>query len=191
MKLHVPRLLVVIAALVLAPGITHAQRSSSGPTSSTVVVRVQAPDGGPFDTSADVELSKGGEGSAIHEQTRDAGDAEFASVGAGIYSVVVTVPGYKPATTTVEVAGLGGDLQVWIRLEADSGAAISTNNSGGHVLAPKAKKAVAKGIEDLRAGKFQDAQKEFEAAYKLAPGDPDVNYYLGYTLLQGKNLEGA
>ena len=46
-------------------------------------------------------------------------------------------------------------------------------------------------MEDLRAGKLEDAQKEFEAAYKLAPGDPDVNYLLGYTLLREKDLESA
>jgi tetratricopeptide (TPR) repeat protein len=182
---------LVITAMLMAAGNAHAQRGPTVSTSSTVVVRVQAPDGGPFDMSADVELSSGSEGTASHQLTRDAGQAEFDNVNAGTYYVVVTAVGYKPAHDSVEVTGFGGSSSVWIRLEAESGVAPSANGPGGHVLAPKAQKVAAKGLEDLRAGKFQEAQKQFEAAYKLAPGDPDVNYLLGYTLLQEKDLEGA
>jgi tetratricopeptide (TPR) repeat protein len=185
-----PFMFAFVAIISLAAS-THAQRAPAVTTSSTVIVRVQAPDGGPFDMSADVELSSGSEGTASHQLTRDAGQAEFDNVSAGTYYVVVTAQGYKPAHDSVEVTGFGGSSSVWIRLEPDSGNAPSSNGPGGHVLAPKAQKVEAKGLEYLRAGKFQEAQKQFEAAYKLAPGDPDVNYLLGYTLLQEKDLESA
>jgi tetratricopeptide (TPR) repeat protein len=191
LKLRISRSLLSFGALLLLASSARAQRAPAAPTSSTVVVRVQAPDGGPFDQSAEVALSQGGEGGANHQFTRDAGEAEFNNVSAGTYYVLVTAPGYKPAHDSVDVSGFGGDSTVWIRLESDSGVAPASNGRGGHVLAPKAQKLAAKGLEYLRAGKFQEAQKQFEAAYKLAPGDPDVNYLLGYTLLQEKDLDGA
>ncbi len=190
-KVRISRSLSIFVVFLSLAASTHAQRAATVSSSSTVVVRVQAPDGGPFDMSADVELSSGSEGTASHQLTRDAGQAEFDNVSAGTYYVVVTALGYKPAHDSVEVTGFGGSSSVWIRLEAESGIAPTSNGPGGHVLAPKAQKVAAKGPEDLRAGKLQEAQKQFEAAYKLAPGDPDVNYLLGYTLLQEKDLDGA
>jgi tetratricopeptide (TPR) repeat protein len=191
MSLHTYSFMFLVAVLPLEAISADAQRATAAPTSSIVVVRVEAPDGGPFEPSADVELSRGSEKTAMHQLTRDTGEAQFDNVSSGIYFVVVTAPGYKPAHDSVEVSGQGGDVQVWIRLESDSGVSSSANGPGGHLLAPKAEKIAAKGLEDLRAGKLDDAQKQFEATYKLAPGDADVNYLLGYTVLQQKDLEGA
>jgi tetratricopeptide (TPR) repeat protein len=193
MSLHTHRIMLVFAVLLLEAAAAHAQRIpvGSSPATSSVVVRVQEPDGGPFDESADVLLSGGGDETGSHQFTRDAGQAEFDNLSPGTYYVLVTASGYKPGRDAVDVSGAGGVSQVWIRLEPDSGAARSVNGSREPVLAPKAQKAAAKGVEDLRTGKPHEAQKEFEAAYKLAPGDPDVNYLLGYALLQENDLEGS
>ena len=170
---------------------SYAQRPGGG-TSATVVVRVEAPDGGPFDGSADVSLTANGEGGAQHEMTRDQGQAEFNGVSEGNYYVTVTAPGYKNGEGQVEVGQqMGGAYTTWIRLEPET---IRTNagaDSGRPVLAPKAQKNLERGVEALRALKLEEAQKQFQTAYKLAPGNPDVNFFLGYTFLQEKNLPGA
>ena len=86
-------LLTFLPALLLINAITaYAQRPGAS-TSATVVVRVEAPDGGPFDGSADVSLTANGEGGAQHEMTRDQGQAEFNGVSEGNYYVTVTAPG--------------------------------------------------------------------------------------------------
>jgi len=113
MRLRTHSFMFVVAVLLLEAMGADAQRAPTGgvPTSTTVVVRVQAPDGGPLDQSADVGLSKRSEGSPTHQLTRDAGEAEFENVSGGIYYVAVTALGYKLGGEEVEVPGLGGDVQ--------------------------------------------------------------------------------
>ena len=178
-----PILLFVIVATA------DAQRPGA---SATVVVRVEAPDGGPFDGSADVALTANGEGGAHHGMTRDQGQAEFDGISQGYYYVTVTAPGYKTARGEVEVGQqVGGAYATWIRLEPETMARDADVASGRPVLAPKARRDLERGVEALRALKFEEAQKRFQTAYKLAPGNPDVNFFLGYTFLQEKNLDNA
>lgn len=185
-------LLTFLSVLLLINAISaYAQRPGAS-TSATVVVRVEAPDGGPFDGSADVSLTANGEGGAQHEMTRDQGQAEFNGVSEGNYYVIVTAPGYKPGAGQVEVGQqMGGAYTTWVRLEPEAGPPNASGTAGGPVLAPKARKDLERGVEALRALKFQEAQKQFQAAYKLAPGNPDVNFFLGYTFLQEKGFPDA
>lgn len=185
-------LLTFLPVLLLINAITaYAQRPGAS-TSATVVVRVEAPDGGPFDGSADVSLTANGEGGAQHEMTRDQGQAEFNGVSEGNYYVTVTSPGYKPGEGQVQVGQqMGGAYTTWIRLEPEATPTNAGGAHGGPVLAPKARKDLERGVEALRALKFQEAQKQFQAAYKLAPGNPDVNFFLGYTFLQQKSFLDA
>ena len=179
----------VVMTLVLAPATCSQVRGS---TSATVVVRVEAPDGGPFDGSADVSLSSGGEGGAQHEMTRDQGQAEFNGVSEGLYYVVVTAAGYKEGEGRVEVGQqMGGAYTTWVRLEPETNTANAAGASGKPVLAPKAQKLLERGVQALRALKFDEAQKQLQVAYKLAPGNPDVNFFLGYTFLQEKDFSNA
>ncbi len=188
----VPRLLTRLPILILIAVVSVQAQRPGGGTSATVVVRVEAPDGGPFDGSADVSLTANGEGGAQHEMTRDQGQAEFNGVSEGNYYVTVTAPGYKNGEGQVEVGQqMGGAYTTWIRLEPETVATNTGSASGGPVLAPKARKDLERGVEALRALKFDEAQKQFQTAYKLAPGNPDVNFFLGYVFLQKKILPDA
>jgi tetratricopeptide (TPR) repeat protein len=178
--------------MLVAAACVYGQRATVGSNQATVVVRVEDPEGGPFDGSADVSLSANGEGGAQHQMTRDQGQAEFNGIAMGLYYVVVTAPGYKPGEGQVEVGEqMGGEYTTWIRLEPQPNATNTSGASGKPVLAPKAQKLVERGVAALRALKFDEAQKQFQAAYKLAPGNPDVNFFLGYTFLQQKDLSNA
>ncbi|HEY6467120.1 MAG TPA: hypothetical protein VIY69_14065 [Candidatus Acidoferrales bacterium] len=77
-------------------------RAAPGANAATVVVRVEAPEGGPFDQSADASLSSAGEGGAQRQMTRDQGQAEFNGIAMGLYYVTVTAPGYFAASKRQE-----------------------------------------------------------------------------------------
>jgi tetratricopeptide (TPR) repeat protein len=59
------------------------------------------------------------------------------------------------------------------------------------LLAPKAQKELAKALEALRANKPGDARSHLEAAYRMAPNHPAVNYLYGVYFLQMKDQEKA
>src|SRR5262249_16812804 len=52
------------------------------------------------------------------------------------------------------------------------------------VLAPKAQKELGKALEALRANKPEAARGHLDAAYRLAPNHPAVNYLFGVYFLQ-------
>src|SRR5579864_3602724 len=112
MRLQAYRSLLIFAMLFLAVRNADAQAGAIS-SSSTVVVRVQAPDGGPFEEPAEVELSSTREPTPFRKITRASGEAEFENINTGTYSVVVTARGYKSGRESVEVTGLAGDIEVW------------------------------------------------------------------------------
>jgi tetratricopeptide (TPR) repeat protein len=59
------------------------------------------------------------------------------------------------------------------------------------LLAPKAQKELGKALEALRANKPGDARAHLEAAYRMAPNHPAVNYLFGVYFLQMKDQEKA
>ena len=179
---------LVFLTLVIStyPISTHAQRGGSN---GGIIVRVQNPDGSPFDGAADVSLSQGST-SAAASQIATGGKTEFHNLITGSYFVEVKAQGYKNAEERVEVTSSGGDVQVWIKMdpETESGA---KNVTHGTLRAPKVQQLVDKGTEALKAGNFDEAKKQFQAAYTSAPGDADVNYLLGYTFLMLKDFAQA
>jgi len=74
---------------------------------------------------------------------------------------------------------------------------VAPGNSANHseagkpILATKVSKEVDKGRANLLAGQFDAARSEFEAAYKAAPGNPDVNYFLGLAFMAEKQFDRA
>lgn len=61
----------------------------------------------------------------------------------------------------------------------------------GVVLAPKASKELSEGIDAIRDAKFDKAQQHLQAAYRLAPGNPDVNSAMGELYLAQRNIPEA
>jgi tetratricopeptide (TPR) repeat protein len=59
------------------------------------------------------------------------------------------------------------------------------------VLAPNAQKQIGKALEALRANKLREARSHLDAAYRLAPTSPDVNYIFGVYSSQANNLDEA
>lgn len=154
----------------------------------SVVVRVTSWEGGPLDVAADVMLAPEGQ-QGLHEITGPVAEAQFDHVKPGRYDVEVKALGYKTGHATVEVDTGQMAFVVPVSLQADSEDAQPVNT--GTLLAPKARKEMEKGDAALKAGKFAEAEEHLKIAYKLAPGDPDINYMLGYASMGLKQYDDA
>lgn len=174
---------------VLAASQSYGQTVALGNVGVSVVVRVNSWDGGPLQTSADVSLNPEG-GMGLDEMTGTTSEAQFDRVAAGRYDVVVQAPGYKTEHTVLAVDNSRPAFYVAVTLQRESSEPEKTNSTDT-LLAPKARKEMEKGISAIKAGNYRDAQTHLEAARKLAPGDADINYLLGFTMLELKKYDDA
>ena len=55
----------------------------------------------------------------------------------------------------------------------------------------KALKEVKGAVSALKSGRLKDARRRLDAAYKLAPSNPDLNYLMGYLFYQQKDFGRA
>jgi tetratricopeptide (TPR) repeat protein len=112
------------------------------------------------------------------------GEAVFRGVRPGQYTVEAEAPGYATARETIELWSSGGISEVTVYMRAEPAAKTAASPPGPPVLAPKARKEVEKGLQALQANNLAEARKHLEAALRLAPGHPDVNYLFGALSLQ-------
>lgn len=143
-----------------------------------VVVYVRDVSGAPVDTLALVTLTRMTT-LAWQQATAQAGQASF-DVSPGRYSVQVSAGGYEKATEDIDVIGIGGGESVYIAMKREAAKGVVTGTAPGPpVLAPKAQNELGKALEALRVGKLDEARKRLDAAYRLAPNHPDVNFLFG------------
>ncbi len=62
---------------------------------------------------------------------------------------------------------------------------------GRQQLPARAGKNLRRGVEELKAGRLTEAQNKLEAAYNLAPANPEVNFFLGYLYFQKNDFENS
>lgn len=106
------------------------------------------------------------------------------------YEVHVTADGYEPATQTVELIGESNANAIVFMTPA--GEKLSVHPAAGQfVLAPRAQKEVEKGLKDLDSSKIVSAQKHFQKALTMAPGNPYANYVMGMSYLVERQLPQA
>lgn len=60
---------------------------------------------------------------------------------------------------------------------------------GPQQLPGRAGKNLRHGVQELEAGRFTQAQNKLEAAYRVAPANPEVNFFLGYLYFQKNDVE--
>jgi len=135
-----------------------------------------------------VKLYKNG---ALEDQlSTSQGHAFFILRGLGEFTVAVEAAGYKAAHKEVSIPA-AIQYQEDVYLESDTTSGDGTGAPGRAVLAPKARKALEKGAQALKAGKLEEAQKYIGEATKLAPANPDVLYLQGMLYMQQSNWEQA
>lgn len=60
---------------------------------------------------------------------------------------------------------------------------------GRQQLPRRAGKDLRRGVQELDAGRLNQAQNKLEAAYRRAPANPEVNFFLGYLYFQRNDFE--
>ncbi|HKV48845.1 MAG TPA: tetratricopeptide repeat protein [Candidatus Acidoferrales bacterium] len=165
--------------------------SQGGNPTGMLIVYLTGDDGTPVTTSGVVTIFRAGEVSGRHENTGSNGVVRFIQLANAAYTIVISVPGYKDARTEADITPNHSAAEVTVTMERLAGDAADEGNAKGIVLAPKAKKEAQDGIDAMRAGKYEEAEKHLKAAYKLAPGNPDVNDRLGELYLETRDYEKA
>jgi tetratricopeptide (TPR) repeat protein len=159
-----------------------------------ISVTVRDATGEPLTSEAMVKLYRDGSipsGSAETSRGRAALIVNFV----GEFTVIVKAAGYEDAQKDVSARVSGRyAVDVFLRRISIDGTAAGGGLGGvpgRPVLAPKAKKAVDKGLEALGAEKMGDAEKYVGEAMRLAPGHPDVLYMQGVLSLKERNWTEA
>ena len=119
------------------------------------------------------------------------GEAVFRGVRPGQYTVEAEAPGYATARETIELMSPNETFFVTLYMRPEPAANTVASPPGPPVLAPKARQEVEKGLQALQTNNLAKARKHLEAALRLAPGHPDVNYLFGTLSLQANDLAQA
>jgi cytochrome c-type biogenesis protein CcmH/NrfG len=186
---RVSRLLLTIALLAATASILAAQMmpiSKSG--AGAVLIRVVGDNDQPIDLPAHVVIWPEGDMSRELQTTSSNGTAQFTRLLGGRYTIEVDLPGFKRGNGEAEVMDFG-TVDVSVHMETDDPS--SGAGAKGMLLAPKAQKEVDDGLRAMRALNYTGAEKHFGAAYKLAPGNPEVNDMLGRLYLSTKDFDKA
>ena len=171
------------------PGQLPGQGQSGQQRGSTavVLVNVVGEDGGPTGAGAEVTLSSEGDNGRTEMAGSD-GTVRFVGVSRGYYSVRVHELGYDDGFSNVDVATGYGTFTASVSLRAQPSA---DSERKGMILAPKARAELDKGVDALRHQRYDEARSHLDAAYKLAPGNPEVNDRLGEFFLVTRDIEKA
>lgn len=180
-------LLIAVTLLLFATAISA--QFARGLSGSSINVSIYTADGELVSVPAHIILSPEGSLVGIQQTICENGIATFHSLPSGNYVVTVQIPGFKSGSTQVELFG-GGQADASITLETLPDPSTEVG-AMGTFLAPKAKKDLIQGLAAIHTQKFEQARQHLEAAYKLAPGDPNVNSALGDLYLAQENLPEA
>jgi tetratricopeptide (TPR) repeat protein len=142
-----------------------------------------------LDRQALLKLVNQADHSATWQTTDDTSQGVFTNVPFGNYDVEVSAVGYLSAHKELPVQNSLRPSQIEIVLQRDPSAI--NLDVAGTVMSPKARKEAKHAIFLLKSNNLKDAQKQLDAAYKLAPSSPDLNFLLGYLYFQNKDFPQA
>src|SRR5579864_1748807 len=123
------------------------------------------------------------------QTTNELSAVGFGDVPFGRYDVEVSAVGYLAAHKEVQSISSLVPIRLEIILQKDP-AAVNLNFEDT-TLPPKARKETKHGVSALKSGKWDEADKKLEAAYKLAPSNSDLNFLLGYVFYEKKDYGRA
>jgi len=167
------------------PGASSLER---GDPTIEIDIYVKGADGGPIEQTAMVTLVAP-TGQVAGQGTTLGGNIKFSGIAASQYTIQVVAAGYENEVKEFDGYNAGAS-----RVIIDMQPQLSGKTGAGSpqiLLAPKAQKELAKAVEALRATKPGDARSHLEAAYRMAPNHPAVNYLYGVYFLQMKDQEKA
>lgn len=166
---------------------TRGYEKRSGGT--TVVLSVYAGNGRTRLDRQSVVKATNQSTSTVNWQTTDDRSEAIFDLPFGKYEIEVSAVGYLSEQKELQVAGAYQTIPIEVILRRDPAAA--DLNIADAAMPGKARKETKHGVSALKSGNFKDAKKKLDAAYKLAPSNPDLNYLLGYLSYQQKDLGQA
>ncbi|HMD15868.1 MAG TPA: tetratricopeptide repeat protein [Terriglobales bacterium] len=107
----------------------------------------------------------------------------------GKYEIEISAVGYLSERKEVQANNTLITTRIDVVLHHDP-SAVDLNISDEAVPA-KARGALKHGVSALKSANLKEARKSLDAAYKLAPSNPDINYLLGYVAYEEKDLAHA
>src|SRR5438309_10700849 len=155
----------------------QAQAAGQAPV-TRLIVTVRDEGGGTFSGLATVTLQHL-DSPVFSTGTTMGGQTVFDGLGPGEYTIVVSAPGYLTATERVNLTHGSESEQAYIALKRDSSSSTVVAPQGPPALSPKLQKELGKAVGALQANRLEEAQKHADEAYRLAPGNPEVNYIRG------------
>jgi tetratricopeptide (TPR) repeat protein len=148
-------------------------------SSVTLIVNLRDSSGTPLDAPGIVNLHGGAQYSNRVATTTDATAAVFQGVTEGEYDAEAKCVGYVTTVEHFSLSALGSTQQVYIYMPRESEVKSDAPKPGGTVMSPKLQAEIDKGIDALRKHQFESARAHFAKGAQMAPGNPDVAYFLG------------
>lgn len=122
------------------------------------------------------------------QTTTDESVASFGDMPFGHYDIEVSAVGYITGHKEIEVISSIDTVNLNIVLQPDPSALkLDVDES----MPGKARKETKHGVSALKSGNLKQAQKWLDAAYQLAPDNPDLNFLMGYLRYQQKDFDHA
>ena len=164
-----------------------------GPSAQTTTLTVSVRDSGgmPLEAPALVKLRGALENGIRIASTQDAGTAVFPGVSEGEYEVEAQCVSYQTTIERVSVAAVTASMSVFVYLPREAEANTQIQKPQGITVSPKLQAEIEKGLEALRKGQFEIARTHLLKGTQLAPGNPDVVYFLGVSELGLNNKDLA
>ncbi len=185
----------LVPSLVRAQGglpITPSGTSVFGVETGSISVFLRDELGQPLSVTPQLTIhdTTGGGGYSLSE-AQQIGDAwVFAGLQAGHeYDLAVRAEGYQVDHEDITLPPIDGAQQHVVVFLNPIGQKKEVR--GGMILAPRAQKEVENGLKDLRARKFDSAEKHLTKALSIAPASPFVNYVAGMAYFLWEKLPQA
>jgi tetratricopeptide (TPR) repeat protein len=121
--------------------------------------------------------------------TDDKSEAFFGDMPFGHYDIEVSAVGYLTEHKELQVVSATATVNLDFVLKKDP-AAFQLGFAQA-AMPPKARKETKHGVSALKSGNLKQAERWLDAAYSLAPGNPDLNFLMGYLSYQRKDFPHA
>jgi TolA-binding protein len=142
-----------------------------------------------LDRQAIVKLTNQSTHNVTWLTTDENSEAVFVGLQFGHYEIEVSAVGYLTAHKDLELITQNSTYQEIFTLEPDP-AAIDLKLADGTMPA-KARKDSKRGLNALKSGNLNSAEKFLDAAYKAYPSSSDLNFLMGYMYYQKKDYSNA
>jgi hypothetical protein len=131
-----------------------------------------------LDRQSVVKLNNQNTHTVTWQTTTDTSEAAFGDLPFGRYDVEVSAVGYLTEHKELEVISAFNTLRLEVILHRDPEAV--ELGVADAAMPPKARKEAKRAVSALKSANLSEASKRLDAAYKLAPSNPDLNFLLGY-----------